>query len=122
MIEEIERGIRLGFLEGFDLDFVEKVELTAPERDRARRFEESLDRGEAACLAVAVERSLPVLTDDRVARRAARSSGLAVSGTLGCLVRLIDGGRLSLDEADRLLSTMRRVGYRSPVVSLRDLV
>jgi predicted nucleic acid-binding protein len=44
-----------------------------------------------------------------------------VSGTLGVLSRLVAIGALSGIEADALLATMIRAGYRSPVASLKEI-
>ena len=63
-----------------------------------------------------------VLTDDRDARRVAQTRGVAISGTLGALVNLVDQGTLTLDQADSLLTQMKQYGYRCPVVSLRELL
>jgi predicted nucleic acid-binding protein len=64
---------------------------------------------------------MDMLTDDRDARRAARETGLMVSGTLGALMNLVRANVLSLAEADKFLATMKRSGYRCPVNSLSEL-
>jgi predicted nucleic acid-binding protein len=62
-----------------------------------------LDLGEAAVLSLALERRIPVVCVDEVrARRAARSVGLAVTGTLGLLrlaktAGIVDSVRPSVD-------------------------
>jgi predicted nucleic acid-binding protein len=87
-----------------------------------QRLLSRLNAGEAACLAMALNRNCRILTDDRDAREFARHLKIPLSGTLGVLVRLVDIGFINLDDADALLSQMMVVGYRSPVPSLRDLV
>ena len=62
-----------------------------------------------------------VLTDDRDARKVARKTDVPVSGTLGCLMNLIDSGILSITAADELLALMKQHGYRCPVNSLSEL-
>jgi len=47
---------------------------------------------------------------------------IPVSGTLGLLVRLVDQGFLSLQEADDLLRRMIVAGYRSPVTRLAEIM
>jgi predicted nucleic acid-binding protein len=61
------------------------------------------------------------LTDDRDARRVALAANLAVSGTLGTLVRLVDREILTVSQADGLLAGMKQHGYHSPVDSLTEL-
>ena len=80
-----------------------------------------LNAGEAACLAMAINRGCRLVTDDRDAREFAHRLRVPLSGTLGVLTRLVDVGALGLEEADALLSRMLVAGYRSPVVSLREL-
>jgi predicted nucleic acid-binding protein len=96
-------------------------ELTDEERVMAEHLNQTLGRGEAACIALAKSRQWIILTDDRDARRAAREAGLIVSGTLGALMNLVRGKALSLAEADEFLATMKRRGYRCPVNSLSEL-
>jgi predicted nucleic acid-binding protein len=69
---------------------------------------------------MAQSRRLPVYTDDRRARRIGRSLGLDISGTLGCLLDLVELSFLDPAEADLLLTRMRKQGYRSPAASLKD--
>jgi len=63
-----------------------------------------------------------VFTDDRDAREIAADMQIPVSGTLGLLVRLVDQGALSLQEADDPLRRMIASGYRSPVTQLADIM
>lgn len=121
VLDEIAEGQRLGHLGDFDWRFVKRVRLTREEARSAARLEESLGRGEAACLAVAAARGIVVLTDDRDARTVAGSLGVQVSGTLGVLSHLVEMGALAVTEADGLLTEMIRAGYRSPVASLIEL-
>lgn len=81
-----------------------------------------LHRGEASCLAIAVQRKWAFLSDDDRARKVARQYGVPVSGTLGILVEAVNTQRLSLTAADELLSRMIVAGYRSPYRSIAELV
>lgn len=121
VLDEIAEGQRLGHLGDFDWRFIQRVRLTRDEEKRAERLQETLGRGEAACLAVAASRGVVVLTDDRDARTVAGSLGVQVSGTLGVLLHLVDMGAVSVTEADGFLMEMIRAGYRSPVASLTQL-
>ena len=81
-----------------------------------------VDYGESAGIAIAKGRSLVFLSDDRKARQIARSQGVKISGTLGLLELLVEERKLSIEEADGVLSKMIQGGYRSPIQSLRELL
>lgn len=121
VIAELSRGERLGAVPRSDWSWLQILELTEAERQDATEIGQSLDPGEAACIALAQSRGLTLLTDDRRARRLARSLGIRVSGTLGTLTSLVWQNEMSLEQADALLAEMREHGYRSPVDSLKDL-
>jgi len=104
VLEEIEEGRRRGYFPDFDLSWLSEVEMTLQEQALAHQLAEKLDRGEAACLAVAYSRRMGLLTDDRPARDRAQTLGVTLSGTLGVLLRLVDAGRLSVGDADELLT------------------
>lgn len=117
---ELVQGESAGLIPKIDWKWLEVVVLTLAEVDISQELQRKLDRGEADCLAIAQSRRLPVYTDDRRARRIGRSLGLDISGTLGCLLDLVDRSLLDPEEADLLLTRMRKRGYRSPVASLKD--
>jgi predicted nucleic acid-binding protein len=102
------------------------LRLTAPSgNDELRllgQLPSALHRGEASCLAIAIQRGWAFLTDDARARRAAQERGLDTSGTLGVLLQCIKNKRLSVEEADSLLEQMILGGYRSPYGSLIELL
>ena len=54
-------------------------------------------------------------------RRLAEGLGLAVSGTLGVLLKAVETGVLGVDAADDLLHIMIGRGYRALVRSLREI-
>jgi predicted nucleic acid-binding protein len=72
------------------LDGVAWVDIQAPHQ--ALVLPDKLGRGEQEAMAVAVERHLMVLMDDRDARTAARSLGLHTLGTFGVLLRAKQAG------------------------------
>ena len=121
VMDELEVGVQIARIPSVDWSWLPIIELTDDERMMAERLNQTLGRGEAACIALAISRQWIVLTDDRDARRAAQEAGLIVSGTLGALMNLVRGSTLSLAEADEFLATMKRRGYRSPVNSLTEL-
>jgi hypothetical protein len=126
--EEILKGIAAGydFLEEAD-EVIEKdwVKLAVLEDERERTLFRNLlgvvGYGEAAGISIAKKRNLVFFSDDRKARRVAQDHGVKVSGTLGMLGLLVEEGKLSIGEADEILSKMIQDGYRSPIKSLREL-
>ena len=120
--DELVSGVRVGKLPSLDWSWLQLWTLEEAETADYNRFLSKLNAGEAACLAMALNRGCRFLTDDRDAREFAHRLRIPLSGTLGVLVRLVDLGALSLEEADDLLQEMIHAGYRSPFVSLRDLV
>ena len=122
VLEEIRQGERLGLLPALDWSVIPIIDPDPVDLERVRRVRPSLDKGETACLAVALARDAVVITDDWEARQVALSLGLELSGTLGALILLIEQERLAIDEADQLLSGMISAGYRSPVRSIIPLL
>ncbi|MBC7226015.1 MAG: DUF3368 domain-containing protein [Thermoflexales bacterium] len=118
---ELQAGIRLGRLPDADWSWLTVLQLTEAERNLQNQLVPPLDRGEAACLALAYSRGYALLTDDRVARREARRLGVPVSGTIGVLKYLVDEGHVPLDQADTALQQMIAFGYYAPIRSLREL-
>ena len=121
VMEEFQAGVTLGRLPVTDCPWLSILTLSPAEEERLQRFLLHLNRGEAACMAVAVHRSARVLTDDRDARAFAAQRGIAISGTLGVLSRLVTLGHLTVPRADDLLRRMIDQGYRSPLESIETL-
>ena len=69
-----------------------------------------------------MNRGWAFLTDDKLARTAARGWGIVVSGTLGVLVQAVKRESLTEKAADELLHEMIARGYRSPFSSLQRLL
>ena len=66
--------------------------------------------------------TLERLFDDSRARKAARSMGVPISGTLGLLIEAVKANLLSVLEADNLLHEMILLGYRSPHGTVSELM
>jgi predicted nucleic acid-binding protein len=98
------------------------VQLTDAEAELAARFAPRLGPGERTCLAVAHSRHGLLASDDLDARMAAARHGVAVTGTVGILLRGVQQGLLARDEANHLLQVMIAAGFRSPVRSLDALL
>lgn len=107
-----------GYLDRSDFPY-EKAVLTPMEAAKAVRLAQDVDDGEAEALAIAVERSIPILSDDNAAIRLAPSLNVTVVTTLDLLydwglTRPADNVRNAL-KAMRLLANYgppRRHRYR----------
>lgn len=76
---------------------------------------ESLDPGEAQALAVAEVADGMVVTDDGDARTTAKQRGVALTGSIGLLVRFVEDNEISAETADGYLKRwIDEAGFRSP--------
>jgi predicted nucleic acid-binding protein len=99
VLEEVQTG---GSPRGFeDLTY----ELVTAEETL---LEESLDAGEHAALAVAIQRDAVLLTDDMAAREAASDRGVEVHGSIGIVALAYARDHLSKDEAASVMRTLQR--------------
>jgi uncharacterized protein len=102
------------------------IHLTSVTSDNELRYlgqlPPKIHAGEAECLAIAQGRGWLLLTDDRAARKLARAGHIALSGTLGCLVLMVEQAICPSAEANHHLSEMIHQGYRSPVTDLTTLL
>lgn len=117
---EVRTGVALGRIPSPGELRVEK--LSEKEKRLAASLRRALGPGESECIALAKERGGIFCSDDLAARRMANSMGVPVVGTLGILLSLVQGGVLTLEEADSLLKEMMDRGYRSPVETISELV
>ncbi|MDX1523225.1 MAG: hypothetical protein R3264_16490 [Anaerolineae bacterium] len=131
--EEIQSGLEEGyqFYSGIDQNihpFVAQgwIHLISMRDDEElllfNQLPSTLHRGEASCLAIARSRNWLFLTDDKAARKAATNLGIRLSGTLGCLVLSVERKLYSFEQANRWLTEMVRLGYRSPATDLTGLL
>jgi predicted nucleic acid-binding protein len=118
--EELAQGERGGLIPKENWGWLEVVSLSPAELAASQQLQRQVDLGEADCLAVAQTRAMTLYADDRRARRLGRSMGLDITGTLGCLLELVELALLDLEDADLLLTQIRKRGFRSPVASLKD--
>ena len=95
----IEKAVERGDLRCHDLEDIEPVP-AAP----------NLGPGEVESISLAASLGLPLLIDDRLARRFAHSLGLEVVGTGAILVRALEQQRI--DRLRPVLEELKAVGYR----------
>jgi predicted nucleic acid-binding protein len=119
---ELNAGVSRGKLPALDWSWLPVWTMDEAERIHYERFLQTLNAGEASCLAMALVRGCQFLTDDRDARELAGLLQIPISGTLGVLIRLVDIDALELGEAESLLTAMIAAGYRSPTNSLVDVL
>jgi len=122
VIEELMIGVEKRVIPNVDWAWLPVISMNEEEKQAYQSLLQRLNKGEAACLAVAAVRGGRVLTDDRDARKIAAGMQIPISGTIGVLVRLIDLGELSVQEADALLAKMIAAGYFSPIRSLTEIL
>jgi predicted nucleic acid-binding protein len=68
--------------------------VSAPQLPLLATLSQRLGIGEAEAIVLAVERNLPVLLDDKAARKAGNQLGLSVIGTLAILARSKENGEV----------------------------
>jgi predicted nucleic acid-binding protein len=133
VVEELQRGVESGYhylhralsiVSLFDADgwlAVRTIDAAAEQLLYAR-LRTDLHAGEASCLAAAKYHALVLASDDLAARKIAGGYGVAVTGTLGILVRLVREQQLTLTVANDILHQMIQRRFRSPVTGLDELV
>lgn len=119
--QEMVGGIAIGKIPDCDWDWLVRIAIAAAEQGQFEAFCEHLGEGEASCLAVAKKRGYRLATDDKDARRLARQLGISLTGTIGILAILVKQGQIGIDEGDRLLHEMVAAGYRSPLMTLKQV-
>jgi predicted nucleic acid-binding protein len=77
--DELRAGVAAGILPDLDWTWLPVWNLKPAEMSRYRQILRRLNAGEAACLAMAMERECRVLTDDRDARELARHLQIPLS-------------------------------------------
>jgi len=121
VLAELRLGVASGWVPRCDWSWLTVVTLTDEEQAQTAHYISILDAGEAECLAIAHVRGWVFASDELAARRLAQQAGVAVSGTLGALQKLVAMQLLTRDEADALLTVMIARGYRAPVRSFSEL-
>lgn len=71
-----------------------------------------LDLGESEAIALAKEKNLPLIIDEKKGRKIAQNMGLKIIGLLGVLYINIKKGFLSQEQAEEFLQHAKENGYR----------
>ncbi len=122
VLDDLEVGVNNKAIPPVNWSWLTTVAMTENERAVYQDLLRKINKGEAACLAVAAARGGRVMTDDRDARKIAVELQIPISGTIGILIRLVDLGRLTILDADEFLSEMIERGYFSPIRSLTEIL
>lgn len=130
VVAELRRGIDHGYeylsgpLEAVDRGQISVEESAPGNLERASPdVRDRLDPGEAEALVAADHSGGTLVTDDGTARSLASKREIALTGSIGLLVRGIVCGELPVERADRWLSTwMDERSYYAPVDSVRDVL
>ena len=119
--QEFLRGVKKGLFRESNIQWLEIVKLSSKEEIIYQNLCQRFGKGEASCLAIALERKITLATDDMKARKLILQFGGSVIGTLGILKRLTDKGILTITEGDKILGFMINEGYFSPIKTLLEL-
>jgi predicted nucleic acid-binding protein len=102
-------------------DAIPVLVLDESAEEAATQRERRLDPGEAEAFAVADIHDGTLVTDDGPARGLARETGVAVTGSIGVLIRALEDGQVSEADADRWLKRwVDETDYRAPSRDLSD--
>ena len=80
-----------------------------------------LDTGESHAIALAKQRNLPLIIDEKKGRKIAKNLGIHVLGLLGVVYLNIQKGFLSKKEAEDFLETAKKNGYRISETLINDM-
>jgi len=112
-LEGLRGSGRLVILDMSDQELALVGRLTSPSRCKEFGLRFPLDAGEAACLAIAVERGLVLATDDADALRALgqHAPGHPYERIRKLLIRAGDDGLCTNERANEIHREMRRLGF-----------
>jgi len=71
-----------------------------------------LDRGESASIALALEKKLPLIIDEKRGRKFAQKQGIEIIGLIGILRFLYIEKRLTKDEILAIIDKLNSSGFR----------
>lgn len=121
VLNEFERGIKEHIFSETELDWLKLLDLNEKENTMFLNFSKKLGKGEASCLAIAINRGYNFLSDDMAVRKIALREGVRLSGSVGVLLELIRMGKIGIQKGNEILNEFIKFGYYSPVNKLDGL-
>ncbi|BCD67165.1 DUF3368 domain-containing protein [Nitratiruptor sp. YY09-18] len=91
-------------------EFIETVEVN--KSDILDYLEYYLDEGESEAIALALEKDLPLVIDEKKGRKIAKNLNIKILGLLGIVYLNIQKGFITKKEAKEFLETAVKNGYR----------
>lgn len=85
VLNELEYGIKDKIIPETELNWLMKLDLNEKEDAMFLNFSKKLGKGEASCLAIAINRGYSFLSDDMAVRKIALREGVKLSGSSGTL-------------------------------------
>ena len=96
-----------------DPELSARFEIVAPkESELLATLKHLLDPGESEAIALAKERNLPLIIDEKKGRKIARSLDLKIIGLLGVIYLNVKRGHLDRKEAEEFIESAMDHGYR----------
>ena len=71
-----------------------------------------LDKGESASIALAIERNLPLIIDEKKGRRVAQNMGIEIVGLIGILRFLYQNGKINKKRTEEILEKLSASNFR----------
>ncbi|MBC7961346.1 MAG: DUF3368 domain-containing protein [Steroidobacteraceae bacterium] len=125
VVAEVLRGFRQGHGDLEELvqllsnGWPRQEELATPaERQLYARISISLGDGESSCLTLAARRGYVFACDDRLARSEAVRLEIALTGTVGILIKAVRTGAIDLKKANLILKSMIAAGFYAPMTRI----
>ncbi len=101
----------ISFKKGFELP--EYIEIVKPnESERIQELKMLLDDGESEAIALALEKELPLIIDEKKGRKIAKNLSLEILGLLGVIYLNIKKDFISFTEAKQFLNQAKSNHYR----------
>ena len=105
-----------------DFQLPEYIEVVKPqESERLHELKMLLDEGESEAIALALEKELPLVIDEKKGRKIAKNLSLDIVGLLGIIYLNIKKEFISKDEAREFLSEAKANHYRISERLIEDM-
>ena len=128
VFDEIQSGLAAGYSEleiihnAVNDNSLKLITIGKAEYDSYSSLLTNIGRGEASCIACALNRKAIVATDDRAARQVCKEHKIKITGTIGILKSAVAAGSIPVDSAEAALAKMVKAGFYSPINRLEDIM